>query len=497
MKRVLCSRRMKACDRKEILSRTPSSVLMDRAAEAVFEVLKSDFNCERVLFVCGGGNNGGDGILAAVKAFSAGFDTAILFCGDEALCTAETSDCLKKARDCGVPFVTDIEKKYTVIVDAIFGIGLSREIDGSLAEIIEKVNGIGAKVLSVDIPSGICADNGEIMGTAVKADVTVAVAAYKMGHFTGEAADYVGRIVCVDIGIPTEDADNYDGFGDIVPYALDFEDIALLPERPRNANKGTCGRVLIVGGAKGMCGAVYLSALAAYRIGAGLVEVFCDEENRIQLQTLLPEAVVTCSDFSEPDMNKLSMALCRADAVCIGPGMSRSIGALRILSFVYKNIRCPLVADADALNLTAQYSLVLPGSNQTVITPHPLELSRLTDIPVDDLKAAFWINASEYAREKGVVCVAKDHATCITDGKTVYINTSGTPALAKGGSGDVLSGVITAFLCRGLDGITAASLGAYVHGAAGEYAERYYGVSAPLASEVADMVGEVLREAGR
>ncbi|MBQ8474239.1 MAG: NAD(P)H-hydrate epimerase, partial [Clostridia bacterium] len=309
MKRVLCSRRMKACDRKEILSRTPSSVLMDRAAEAVFEVLKSDFNCERVLFVCGGGNNGGDGILAAVKAFSAGFDTAILFCGDEALCTAETSDCLKKARDCGVPFVTDIEKKYTVIVDAIFGIGLSREIDGSLAEIIEKVNGSGAKVLSVDIPSGICADNGEIMGTAVKADVTVAVAAYKMGHFTGEAADYVGRIVCVDIGIPTEDADNYDGFGDIVPYALDFEDIALLPERPRNANKGTCGRVLIVGGAKGMCGAVYLSALAAYRSGAGLVEVFCDEANRIPLQTLLPEAVVTCSDFSEPDMNKLSMAL--------------------------------------------------------------------------------------------------------------------------------------------------------------------------------------------
>ena len=246
-----------------------------------------------------------------------------------------------------------------------------------------------------------------------------------------------------------------------------------------------------------MCGAVYLSALAAYRSGAGLVEVFCDEANRIPLQTLLPEAVVTCSDFSEPDMNKLSMALCRADAVCIGPGMSRSIGALRILSYVYKNIRCPLVADADALNLTAQYSLELPRSNKTVITPHPLELSRLTAIPVDDLKASFWINASEYAKEKGVVCVAKDHATCITDGETVYINTSGTPALAKGGSGDVLSGVITAFLCRGLDGITAASLGAYVHGAAGEYAERYYGVSAPLASEVADMVGEVLREAGR
>lgn len=497
MKRVLCSRRMKACDRLEILSGTPSEELMDRAAEKVFEIIKERYPSGRILFVCGGGNNGGDGILAAVKAFEYGLDATILFCGEKELCTSETLGCLAKAEELRVPFTDSPEGDYTLVVDAIFGIGLSREIDGKLADIINKINESGAEILAVDIPSGICADNGEVLGCAVKADVTVAIEAYKMGHFLGEGAEYCGKVICVDIGIPTDEAQTFEGYGEFVPYALDKDDISLLPKRKRNSNKGTYGRVVVIGGASGMCGAVYLSALASYRSGAGLVEVFTDNDNRIPLQTLLPEAVVTTCDFAEPDFEKLKAALDRATVVCIGPGMGRSSGALKILSYVYRNADCPMVADADALNLTAIHKLEFPCVNDVIITPHPMEFSRLTGIPVEELKAAFWVNTAEYAEEKGVICVAKDFATAITDGRTVYVNTSGTPALAKGGSGDVLSGVISAFLCQHIDPLKAAALGAYVHGLSGELAEELYGNYSPLASEVANLVSEVLREAGR
>lgn len=497
MKRILCSRRMKACDRREIEKRTPSDVLMEKAASAVYDVLSKDFDLSRTLFVCGGGNNGGDGLIAARLCAFDGNETHILFCGREDSCTAETARRLDEAMKLGVRFVSAIDEEYTTIVDAMFGIGLSREIDGENAAIITAINNSRAKVLSVDIPSGLCADNGEILGCAVKADETVAIQAYKIGHFLGEGPETCGKITTVDIGISCAGAEHFDGEAAFVPYVLAKNDIQLLSKRKKNSNKGSFGRAVIIGGAPGMCGAVYLSALAAYRSGAGLVEIFTAEENRIPLQTLIPEAIVTTTNWSEPDSNKLKEAVERARVVCLGPGMGMGLGALKIVSTAYKSVKSSLVVDADALNLTAKYDLEYPFGVPTIVTPHPLELSRLSGKTVDEIKADLWQSAKDYADSHHVVCVAKDHHTVIAHKTNMFVNASGTPALAKGGSGDVLCGVIAGLRCGGLSMLGAASLGVYIHGLAGEMAEKKYGENAPLAHEVADLVGEVLREAGR
>lgn len=497
MKKILCSRRMKACDRREIEKRTASEVLMERAAGEVYKALCRNFDLTNVLFVCGGGNNGGDGLIAAMLCAADGNKTSILFCGREDACTTETARRLTEAKKAGVEFVEFLTEDYTTIVDAMFGIGLSREIDGENAVIINNINRSKAKVLSVDIPSGICADNGEILGCAVKADETVAIQAYKRGHFLGDGVEMCGKITCVDIGISCAGAENFDGEGDIVPFVLAKGDIQLLSKRKKDSNKGTYGRAVIVGGAPGMCGAVYFSALAAYRSGAGLVEIFTSKENRIPLQTLIPEAVVTVTDWDEPDTEVLKASLDRARVVCVGPGMSTSMGALRILSEVYRSVKTSLIVDADALNLTAKYGLSYPAGIPIAVTPHPLELSRLTGKTPEELKADLWQAAKTYAEENHVICVAKDHHTVTAHKSNVFVNASGTPAMAKGGSGDVLCGIIAGLRCGGLSMLGASSLGVYIHGLAGEKAEEKYGTSAPLAHEIADLVGEVLKEADR
>ncbi len=488
---------MKACDKREIMSGTPSCQLMMRAGQAVFEILKREFDTRRVLFVCGGGNNGGDGLIAAMLAAAEGIKADVLFVGNEKSCTVETSKRLAEAKKTNVEFVDSMANDYSVIVDAMFGIGLSRDIDGDNKSIIERINYCDARVLAVDIPSGICADNGEVLGCAVRADITVAIAAYKRGHILGEGAEYCGRLLCVDIGIPCDIAEEIDGEDRIVPFSYEAEDISLLPKRPRNCNKGTFGRAVIIGGAPGMCGAVYFSALAAYRAGAGIVEIVTSIENRLPLQTLIPEAIVTVLDWDEPDFEELGLAMMRAKEICIGPGMGMGDGARAILEFIYENAEVPLTVDADALNLSAKYRIDLPRYNSVTVTPHPLEFARLTGADVEEIKEELWELTADFADREQVICVAKDAFTAVSDGNELYVNISGSPALAKGGSGDVLSGVITGLRCAGLEPFEAACLGVYIHGLAGERAAEKYGISAPLAREVADLVGEVLREAGR
>lgn len=488
---------MKACDKKEIVTRTPSGVLMMRAGQAVYSVLKESFDVSKVLFVCGGGNNGGDGLIAAMLSAAEGNEAHVLFVGSDKGCTDECAKRLAEAKKTNVKFVSEISDGYTAIVDAMFGIGLSRNIDGDNALIIGEINQSGAPVLSVDIPSGICADNGEVLGCAVYADVTVTIAAYKRGLVMGDGAEYAGRIVCVDVGIPCDEADLCDGVDWQVPYVYEKSDLSLLPKRPRVCNKGTFGRVLVIGGAPGMCGAVYLSALAAYRCGAGIVEIVTSNENRLPLQVLLPEAIVTAVDWEKPDYEDIGCALGRAYNICIGPGMGMSEGALKILEFVYKNAGSAITVDADALNLTAKHSLDFPRQVSVTVTPHPMELSRLTGLDIDEIKADHWEIASDYASEHNVVCVAKDAFTAVTDGDELFVNVCGSPALAKGGSGDVLSGAVTALRGLGLAPLKAACLATLIHGLAGEAAAERYGESAPLARETADLMGVVLKEANR
>ncbi len=489
MKRVLTVNAMRKCDSAEIAAGTPSSVLMERAASAVVGVIADRFDPTRTVAVCGGGNNGGDGIIAAIMLHDMGYASSI-YLVDTGKRSAETERRITEARLRGLEFIkTPDFGKYTVIIDALLGIGADRAPAGKMLDAIDAINTSGVPVVSVDIPSGVNADTGECFGEAVFADATVTMAAYKKGLLASQGLEHCGQVYAADIGIKTDGDD-----GSI--YVLEDGDLSLIPKKARNSNKGTFGRVLVIGGSEGMCGAAYLSAKAAYRSGAGLVEIFTHEANRQILQTLLPEAIVTAYSDITAELDRLKRSIERASVVIIGPGLSTSAAARLMVRKTYGWCRSPIIIDADALNVTALDALAYPTDCPVIITPHPGEMSRLLECSIADITEDPWNIAAGYAAENGLICVLKGARSAVADGitGTMFVNASGTPALAKGGSGDVLTGVIAGMLCQGLSPVGAASLGAFVHGRAGERAAEKYGDYSPLAGEVCDAVAEVLRD---
>jgi NAD(P)H-hydrate epimerase len=267
----------------------------------------------------------------------------------------------------------------------------------------------------------------------------------------------------------------------------------LLPQRVQNSNKGTYGRVLIIGGAPCMAGAPSFSARASYRVGCGLVEVFTHEQNRVILQTLVPEAVL--SVFGENvNFEVLDTSIKKANAIAIGMGLSTSDNALEILKYTLKNATCPIIIDADALNLIAQnrelFSLVKSGS---IITPHPLEMSRISDVDVKEITENIPEFAQNFADENGIICVLKDHHTAVAKphSDNIYINQSGNSGMSTGGSGDVLDGIIAGLIAQGCEPYIAATLGVYIHGLAGDVASEILSQYSLMASDIIDALPEI------
>lgn len=493
MKKILTSEQMKICDRNTIEAGTPSSVLMERAAQKIADIAMTKcIGAEKVLVVCGNGNNGSDGVLTALFLADNEYDCSIMFAGDREHLSHETAKNIKKAEEKGILFVdTPDFNSYSLIIDAIFGIGLSRPVEGRIAEIINRINASNAEVLSVDIPSGLSADTGRIMGVAVVADYTVAIEAVKRGHLVGDGVNCTGRLFVESIGIDTDIA------GDSGLKVMTDEELRLIPRRKRNSNKGNYGRVLVIAGSVGMSGAAYLSAAAAYRCGAGLVEIYTPEENREILQTLLPEAIVTAYDKDFPDMITFRAALSRATAVVIGPGLGKSKTSEQIVRETYKCADAPLIVDADALNITAEKKIEFPTDVPIIITPHPGEMSRLTGADIKEMSADPVSFARIYAEENEVICVLKFARTVITDGNETFVNITGNPSMAKGGSGDVLTGVIAGMLCCDLSPIHSAALGAYIHGSAGDISEEYTHEAFPIARDIIDNLAPALKDGNR
>lgn len=277
-------------------------------------------------------------------------------------------------------------------------------------------------------------------------------------------------------------------------FSYSYEDIKkLLPERDENSNKGTCGRVLIIGGSPCMAGAPYFSAKAAYRTGCGLVEIFTHEDNRVILQTLIPEAVM--SVWSDKiDLEKLESSIKKADAIAIGMGLSTSDNALEILKFTLQKRTCPIVIDADALNLLAQNKDIFKEiSKNAIITPHPLEMSRISGVDVKEITANIPESAQNFANENNLICVLKDHHTAVAKPHSddIYINQSGNSGMSTGGSGDVLDGIIAGLLAQGCDPYIAATLGVYIHGLAGDVASKILSQYSLMASDIIDALPEI------
>ena len=448
---------------------TPSLLLMECAAFSLSEEIKQAIQpSDSVLIVCGTGNNGADGLACARMLLLENYNVHVFLAGDEQKATLQFKTQEQIFEAYGFSFINSIsaDARFDLIVDAIFGVGLRREISGDFYQLIETLNSMSGQKLAVDMPSGVSADNGAVLGIAFRADITVTFAFEKAGMYLWPGNEYVGRIICRKIGITERSF-----FGRIPKIrSLEPSDLDMLSKRPSHSNKGTFGRLLLIAGCKNMAGAAALSAKAAYAAGCGLVRIYTPEENRVILQTLVPEAVITTYSSSQDVCQTLPDAMKWADAIVCGPGLGTGICSSQIVDTVIHSADIPVVFDADALNLIAVKTdcLLMPHA-EFIMTPHPGEMSRLTGRPICDFCNDLIRTASDFSEKYQVVCVLKDEhtVTALPDGK-VYLNLSGNNGMATAGSGDVLSGITGSLLAQGESTEFSASMAVYLHGMAGD-----------------------------
>lgn len=479
----------------------PTLVLMEKAAMAIVEELVSHINdSTHIWFVSGMGNNGADGIAAARILSQRGYTVTVVTVGNYEKASNEYKVQERIASNVGVPFVEWIDwqinlvKESDWIVDGIFGIGLSREITGDYKKVIEMINPDNIQsdnrycknVMSIDIPSGVSSDTGMILGCAVKATCTVTFGYEKAGLYLGLGLEYSGTVKVADIGLPEKCMKDIDGMLKIV----EDKDCLKIPQRSPNSNKGSYGKMLIVAGSEGMSGAAYLSAKAAYRAGAGLVKILTVDSNRTILQTQLPEAII--QGYHRDTMLEEARKSCEwATTIIMGPGLGQNEDVSLLIEEVLKQSKdnaIPTVLDSDVLNIIARDTkLEMYYGPHVIITPHMKEMSRLTKVSVKQLKLEAVAQAKAYSEKYNITCIMKDATSIITnDAGEMYLNISGNSALAKGGSGDVLTGIVGGFMAIGMKPIQAAAYGSYMHGRAGTRVSEKLGIHAVLASEIAD-----------
>lgn len=485
--------------------------LMERAARAVeAEILAGDFFRKPVLVVCGMGNNGADGLALARMLVQRAMRVRLITVGKRGKATPlwrwqrENLQGVSEYHIEGTFTEADrdaVQEKLSgtgLIVDAVFGVGLARPVAGVYAELIGLISASLAKsrqnrpmVLAVDMPSGISADTGAVLGTALCADKTVTFGYRKCGQLLYPGAAYCGELTVADIGF----ADFGAVFGRSACVTGDRTLLEKLPERRPDANKGSYGRLLVAAGSEGMAGAALLSAAAGYRTGCGLVYVLTPEENRVILQSRLPEAVYMRLDGTLRERLLQSSFL----AAVIGPGLSKSAQAREELLAVLEILRVPLVLDADALNLIAEdeaLSEAVKGYAYGVImTPHKAEMARLLKMTIEELKKDPVGAARALSERFGCVCVAKDARTVVYGpGHSAYICTAGNDGMATGGSGDVLAGIIGGLLAQDpTDLYMTAVLGVSVHAWAGDGAAARLGTRFMLAGDIIEGMSEVLK----
>lgn len=488
-------RQMRAADHYTIQELgVPALELMERAAKSCVEVMEREhLDLSKPCVVCGSGNNGGDGFAVARMLAERGSLVRVCLVGNASHATEETRTQMERLRKTGVGISDEYSPdEYSIIVDAVFGVGLNRKIEGRYAQVIRQMNEAQAVRFAVDIPSGISADSGLVLGTAFRADITVTFQSKKLGMMLSPGREYAGKVVTARIGIDTEQAEQEP---DAV-YAPEPEEYRrMLPGRPEDSNKGTFGKLLVIAGSEGMSGAAYLNAMAAYCCGAGLVQIYTPGENRAVLQILLPEAIV-CT-YESFDREEILRLLGWADAVCIGSGLGTGRRSGDILKTVLEEARVPCLIDADGLNLLAEHpgyweSMSAPS---VVLTPHMKEMARLLSCDVADLKERRTELLRAFISRHPAVCILKDSRTMTAaPGKQFCISLSGNSAMAKGGSGDVLAGVVSGLMVQGLSARDAAILGVYLHGRAGDLARKEKGPYSVLARDLISQLSSAFSE---
>ena len=441
----------------------PGFDLMTRAGEAAWrQILARWAEAERVLVLCGPGNNGGDGYVIAALARAAGMTVDLIQLGETGRIHGDAATAREQFLEAGgreSVFAGELPAA-DLVVDALLGTGLERAVEGDFARAIEAANALRTHRIAVDIPSGLNADTGRIMGVAFDAELTVTFIGLKRGLYTGQAADVCGEVVFDDLGVP---ADTYTAT--TCDAVLLPPDLArdTLPARPRTAHKGHAGRLLIVGGDYGLGGAPRMAGEAALRTGAGLVSLATRAEHAYAHAAVRPELMCHPVD----DRRALVTLLGPAEVIAVGPGLGREAWGRALLAEVLTR-EVPQVLDADALNLLAQDPRPLP---RAVLTPHPGEAARLLACTVDDVERDRFRAVRELQRRFAGVVVLKGSGTLVASpGGRVAVCPFGNPGMASGGMGDVLTGVIGALMAQGLEPAQAAEVGVCLHAQAGDAA---------------------------
>lgn len=456
----------------------PSIILMESAAAACVRALEEK-HPRRAVILCGRGNNGGDGLAIARQLCSAGVETIVIlvngdnFSGD-ALINYNMLSNFRTTENGSTVGIYDFEAENTdlyissadAVIDAIYGTGLHGEVTGNARRAIEAVNRYSRFTLSVDIPSGINADTGEICGVCVRADVTVTFAAYKKGLLLYPGAGYTGKIIIDRIFIP-ENIIRGNNTGNI--FAVKPENLRI-PERAANSHKGDYGKILIAGGSRGMSGAPVMAAQAALMSGGGLITAAVPAEINPVMENKLTEVMsIPLQDFRGEMTSAAAAQILEkdSDALLFGVGAGRGEDIVYILEKLIQNYDKTLVIDADGLFALSKNPEMLHRKKcEIIITPHEGEFARLTGKAVPEMKRIDM--ARGFAEKYGITVVLKGSRTITANADSVYINMSGNAGMASGGSGDVLAGMITAFAARGLPPCEAAVLAVGLHGIAGD-----------------------------
>jgi ADP-dependent NAD(P)H-hydrate dehydratase / NAD(P)H-hydrate epimerase len=510
--KIVTAEEMRAIDEKTIRNYgIPGAVLMERAGLAVADRICGLFDKGKVIVLSGGGNNGGDGIVTARILHNRGWNVKVLVMVKEEKLGPECLVQYRIAKKIGVPveFRAVLNKRdlhSAVIVDALLGTGLSQPVGSPFSEVISFLNGSDVPVISVDIPSGISSDDGQIRGVAVRADYTVTFGLPKIGHFLHPGAEYTGQLFIEDIGFPAELLNSEALKAEVIEEkTVSF----LIPERHLYSHKGDFGHILIVAGSKGKTGAALMSAKACLRAGAGMVTIGVPETLvNIFQERVTEEMVLPLPDNREGILSGEAFALIleflntKADILAIGPGISTGTEITRLLVNLLRSVTVPMVLDADAINAINGHTEILSKVKAPVIiTPHPGELAGLLieENSTDEMKSSVRTDfikeieldrltaALSFSKRRGLYLVLKGAPTIIAEPEgRAFINTSGNPGMSTAGSGDVLTGVVAGLLGQGMSPLNASILSVYLHGLAGDIAASEKGMHSLIATDIID-----------
>ena len=479
----------KAADEKTISGGITSVELMQRVAKGLLESCPPEKG--RSLIVSGMGGNGGDGYALYLLMREKGLDVDLVDFGESK--HEGAAMLLKQCESAIKTFNEEMDfSLYTTIYDCIFGIGLSRAPKGDSLAAIRKINASEARVIAVDIASGLSADGGVALGDAVNANVTICVQNLKEGCFLNDGLDCSGSVGALDVGILDGEAD---------AYLLEEKDVLpLFPPLKRNVHKGSLGRLSVIAGTETNSGASVIAELgaSAFALGDGLVKLCVPECILYPVMNKITECTLLSCPSREGhiayDVPTIDKAINGANAVLFGNGVDISDDGRAILRYLINNVKVPLVLDADGINLLAEEpDLLRERSAVTVLTPHPREMSRLMGLPLDEILSDPVSYAKEFAARYGVIVALKGASTVVTDGSEAVISISGSAGMAKGGSGDLLAGAIAALLAGGRDPMLATYGAAYILGVAGEGAAEEMGEYSSLPTDTHRHIASVVK----